>query len=110
MIPKAMASRARSLAALGLDDVAWSREDAIELLAQFSGEPVAVLGGDVYIESAGHLKPAYENWYCERRPGETLQTYSQRSQQQALTFLRSYRDSPEVLFALVLNDGLLAGS
>jgi len=108
-VPEALSSRATSLESLGLQEVAWTKSDALELLAQLEGSAVAVLGGDVYSMSSGRLKPANENWSCERRSREGLQAYAERSQQVAVAFLRAYPDLPEALFALVLSQDETAG-
>jgi len=108
-LPKALCSRAKSLESLGLQEVAWTKSDALELLAQLEGSAISVLGGDVYSTSSGRLKPAYENWFCERRSEEELQAYAERSQHVAVAFLRAYPDRPEALFALVLCQDETAG-
>ena len=102
-IPKSLSSRAKSLAALGLDEAAWTRSDALELLSHLKGAQVAVLGGDVYTEGPGQLEPTYDNWYCERRPGEEFPAYAERSQREAFSFVDGYPDLPGILFAFVLN-------
>lgn len=108
-IPEELASRARSLETLGLHEVAWTKKDALEVLAQLAGRTVAVLGGDVYFVSSGRPKPAYENWSCERRPGEALGAYAERSQREAVVFLHTYPDSTDTLFVLVLSMDVTAG-
>jgi len=108
-ISEALTSRAKSLEALGLQELAWAKSDAMELLEQVAGKGVAVLGGDVYSGSSGVLKPAYENWCCERRPEEEFRSYAERSQQEAVSFLRAYPDVSDALFAFVLNEDETAG-
>lgn len=108
-LPAALASRAKALEELGLQEVAWTKADALELVAQLAGCQVAVLGGDVYNMSSGRVRPSYENWSCERRSGEGLRGYAERSQQEAVAFLRAYPELPDVLFTLVLSQNETAG-
>ena len=109
ILPETLLLRAKSLESLVLQENAWTKNDALELLAQLEGTDVAVLGGDVYSVSSGRLEPSYESWFCERRPREGLFAYAERSQQKAKAFLRAFPDLSEALFALVLSQDETAG-
>lgn len=110
LVSEALASRARPLKALGVNNVAWTKGDALEVIASLQGREVAVLGGDVYGLVGGHIVPAYANWHCERRQGELLRDYAERSQRAAASFLRAYPATKvEILFAFVLSEEETAG-
>ena len=105
----AFSSRGISLEPLGLEEVAWTMSDALEIVDLLAGKGVAVLGGDVYKESPDGLGPTYENWYCERSSGENSRAFAKRSREEAVTFLSSYPDPAKAKFVLVLSEGQTAG-
>ena len=104
-ILKDLASQAKSLESLGLQEVAWTKQDALRLIQCLDEQKIAILGGDVYNRTlSGRLTPAYENWFCERCEGEALRDYAERSQRKANIFLSTCSDSPNILFTLVLKE------
>ena len=105
----AFSSRGRSLEPLGLQEIAWVKSDALEIVARLADKGVAVLGGDVYKEFPDGLRPTYENWYCERSSEEDFRAFTERSREKAVAFLRSYPDPAEAMFVLVLSEGRTAG-
>jgi hypothetical protein len=105
LFPQSLLPRARSLEAdLGVDEVAWRRDDALEVLARL-GEGVAVLGGDVYAERGGRLRPGDASWSCERQAGEDLPAYAARSRGVAAAYLRAFREAAggATYYALVVS-------
>jgi hypothetical protein len=52
---------------------------ALQGLELLAGSDVAILGGDVLSESSGKLEYIYENWFCERLPGESGPVFADRS-------------------------------
>src|ERR1700719_2880953 len=57
--------KAISLKKYGVNDLAWSREDALNLIELIMEDKIGVLGGDVYKITADRLVPLYDNWSCE---------------------------------------------
>jgi len=94
--------KGRSLADIGIAGVAFTRKDILEALEYLQGSQVAVLGGDVLkivrgVQRAssfwdGKPKPTHDNWAADRRPGEDLMDYVERSIAEAERYIRSYPD------------------
>lgn len=94
-IPEDLRPRARSLSDdVGVDEFAWDKDTALELVKRLAGANMSVLGGDVYVEEAGRLRPAYANWACERARSEDLSEFAKRSCAKAKRYLESYSDDP----------------
>lgn len=97
-------ARGVSLASLGLIEVALKTSDAllaVEILAQ-SG--VSILGGDVYFARGSRIEPAYANWFTERRPSDTPDSYLNRSCDEARRYISEFPKRPDVepLFVIVV--------
>jgi hypothetical protein len=110
-IPQQLRRHARSLDQLGIDDVAWTKEDARRVLDSIRGSNIAVLGGDVFKEHSDGLEPAYDNWHCDRVQGESLTDYATRSLEHAWSYVERYPPEPthNEYFRLVLSDAPTAG-
>ena len=86
-ISSAWVDRGVHLEDLGISDLAWTITDALMLVDEAAKQGGAVLGGDVYVEVDGDWESAYENWYCDKRPGEQLAGFVQRSAEEARRYL-----------------------
>ena len=102
-IPTEIARRERTLSHLGVDEGAYTYQDAIKLVEHLAEGPVAILGGDVYEDSSQGLRPTYEGWYCDPSPGEALDAYRKRSRDKALEYLKAFPDTT-AWFVLVMSD------
>jgi hypothetical protein len=105
-LPPELAARATA-GAEGSDEVAWSRADALAVLACLVASDVAVLGGDVLHRSKGRTAHAYDNWYCDRDSGKLWQTYVKRSRRVAEDYMRRYPDPEDgsILYTLTVSNG-----
>jgi hypothetical protein len=72
----------------------FTRKDLLAALEILKGSQVAVLGGDVMEIVDGELQylRTGDNWYADRRPGEDLMDYIERSIAEAERYIRSYPD------------------
>jgi hypothetical protein len=61
---------------------------AIGLLEEMTGEPLAVIGADVWAQS-GHRLENVADWSCERLAGESADSFARRSQALAIDRLRA---------------------
>jgi len=95
-------SRGVSLHSAGVNSWALNREQALAAIEECEIEKVAVLGGDVYELSNGSLEQNYDNWYCDRNPGESIGEFIRRSIGIARTYILSYRGVKDVFFVLVV--------
>ena len=95
-----------SLNSYGLDDLAWHREDAKNLIISILKEKIAILGGDVYKLTSHRLEPLYDNWSCEPNEGESEEEYYQRSKAEALTYIENYpiQVGKNIVFSMTFNE------
>lgn len=105
-IPKSLLSQGRSLEHLGLNEIAWPRHLALDVLEVVQSAGAAVLGGDVYVDEAGVLRSAFEGWHCDRPQREPFPRYVRRSWKAARDYISRYPTTPrgEPYFVLVVDD------
>lgn len=106
-----LATRGRDLREIGLDEVALSKRDALDAIQSLEGHQIAVLGGDVYFEEGGRIRPRLHNWFCEKQPNEHPFEFTKRSQIVALNFVQGYDASAKSnsFFVLVVSELGIAG-
>ena len=92
-----------ALGELGLQEMSLRREDALAAIALLRAAGVPVLGGDVYLETAGAIEGALSNWHVEREAREGLSDFAQRSVRVAEEYIRRFprRDGTTPLFVIV---------
>ncbi len=92
-----------SLEEIGVRNWALNREQASIALDQFEDEGIAILGGDVYEIQRESLRMNYDNWYCDRKKGESDGDFVHRSIAQARKYIFSYGLSRDIecFFAIV---------
>jgi hypothetical protein len=88
--------QSRILTELGLADRAWPINAAHEVLSLLHGRRVAILGGDVYMDTAGGAAFTADNWHSDPRLGEPFATFSRRSIVEAEKYLTTYPQVPGV--------------
>lgn len=80
-----------SLDELGIDGVAYKKEEALLIVQHFLEEVIPILGGDVYYLIEG--KPCYTTyagWSCDMVAGETFSDYVKRSCEEAKKYIESF--------------------
>jgi hypothetical protein len=99
-----------SLYDVGINNWAFSKEDALGILNRFEELQISILGGDVYELTNSIVQPNYDNWYCNRLSNETDIEFSKRSIKRAKDYITNYNvsDPSQIFFAFVLDkpDGL----
>jgi hypothetical protein len=107
--------KGRSLREIGCAGIAFTRKDILDALESLRGGQVAVLGGDVLKIASGAQpdglcygkpEPTHDNWYADRRPGEDLMDYIERSIAEAERYIRSYPDPEDgtILYSPVISE------
>jgi hypothetical protein len=91
-------------AAFGTADVALVADDAVSAAQTLTGSRAAVLGGDVFYQTAEGFQLAYANWNTEPTAGEDVGAFVARSIQETCDYIRLYPVVPgkTALFALVV--------
>ena len=87
VVPKSLWRKAESLSVIGVEELAWHPEDAVQVLELLHPTAIAVLGGDIYLKRAEQFEACYENWYAEREPHEDLRAFAIRSRSIAREYL-----------------------
>ena len=95
-----------SLLAVGVNEIALSREDALYAIGILREIKRPILGGDVYFRQQGQIKPAYANWYVNSDPTENRETHAHRSYEVTKAYIQEFPKPPtgiEELFTLVVS-------
>ena len=95
-----------SLEEHGLNDLAWSKEDAINLIQSIMKDRVGILGGDVCELTSNRLKFCGDNWACRRIQTESEEAYNLRSKIKSLQYIEKYPVPPnkKIIFVLVFTE------
>jgi hypothetical protein len=106
IIPETIKANAISLQNIGVNDVAWLRSDALELLKTLEGSAIAVLGGDVLKKVRENYKYNYDHWSSDIKPGEQWAAYAARSRKETQDYIESYPDNGngEYIYCLIFTE------
>jgi hypothetical protein len=96
-----------SLRDIGLQEKAFTRNDAMEAISLLSKGVNPILGGDVYFRCGQKNELAYANWYSSKKVNEKSEDFFARSLAEAAKYIESFphRADREPLFSLVLGEG-----
>lgn len=89
-----------SLESVGIKNWALDSSQALASIGKFESSGVAILGGDVYHLIGGRVEHTYDNWYCEKKIGESDLEFLKRSLLKAKLYIENYQVGG-ALFALV---------
>ena len=82
--------KGHSLHEAGINNWAFLKKDALEVLNRFEELNVFILGGDVYVLSYDFFQPNYDDWHCNRFSNETDIEFLKRSIKIAKEFIMNY--------------------
>ncbi len=96
--------KGHSLQGIGINNWAFSKEHALNILDRFEELQVIILGGDVLELINGNFQHNYDNWYCNKLPNETDLEFARRSSIVAREYIENYSidDVSKILFSFVL--------
>lgn len=97
--------KGHSLHEAGINNWAFSKEGALEILNRFEDLQISILGGDVFELTNSIVQPNYDNWYCNRLSNETDIEFSKSSIKRAKDYITNYNvsDSSQIFFAFVID-------
>jgi hypothetical protein len=96
-----------SLEKFGLNDLAWNKEDAKNLIQLIKDDNIGILGGDVYKLKSNHLESLGDNWYCETKKIESKEEYNTRSKAESLSYIEKYPIQEEnIIFSITFTEEL----
>lgn len=98
-----LSTKGVSLQGLRLRDLGLRTDDALSAISALKESLVPILGGDVYLEQLGSVRPGYANWYVDRRDQETRHEFVVRSCLEAEDYIAKFprRAGEQPLFVLV---------
>ena len=75
-----------SLEKYGINDFAWTKEDAKNLICMIQKDKIGILGGDVY-RLTSYLEALSDNWSCEPNRSESEEDFFVRSKEEYLKYI-----------------------
>ena len=89
-----------------LNDLAWTKEDALALIDSIINDEIGILGGDVCKITSSHLEFLYDNWSCEIDENELKEKYYSRSKIESKKYIENYPVNPEegIIFSITFTD------
>lgn len=102
-IDKSYIENGVSLKKLGINEVAFKKEDALKILGRLEKQNIAVLGGDVYVVKDNIITPTYDNWFINRN-NEKWSLYVKKSIKKARLYINEYSYAKKnIFFSLVIS-------
>ena len=97
-----------SLEEYGLNDLAWSKEDAKKLLNEIMKDKIGILGGDVYRLTPTRLEPLPDSWSCEPMENEPEEHYYFRSKSESLKYIENYpvEIRERIVFSIIFTENV----
>jgi len=98
-----------SLEGYGINDLAWSKEDAKRLINEIMKDKIGILGGDVYKLTPKRLEPLSDNWVCEPMETESEEEYHSRSKFESLKYIENYPIEPDekIIFSITFTEKII---
>ncbi len=89
----------------GINNLAWSKDDAQKLIHLISKDKIGILGGDVY-KLTSTLEPLSDNWFCEPNKSESDEEFYVRSKEEALRYVKNYpvKEGERILFSIIFTE------
>jgi hypothetical protein len=91
--PQNLLESAVPLKSMGLSDLAWKRNDAIQVVDALAECGYAILGGDVLVERAGRLTHTYDSWFVNREEAATWRQFVLESKNRAISYISRYSET-----------------
>ena len=94
-----------SLEKYGINNLAWSKIDAQQLIHLIDKDKVGILGGDVY-KLTSTLESLSDNWSCEPVESESEEEFNARSKQESLKYIKNYpvEKGEKILFSIIFTE------
>ena len=97
----AILSGGRYLEDIGVRNWGFNQQQALIALTRLEIARIAVLGGDVYKETAGAIRHTLDNWHVETIAGEPNDVFVARSIARTRAYVSAYRSADAILFVIV---------
>lgn len=92
-----------SLEKYSLNDLAWNKKSALDMLNFILDENLGVFGGDVYQLTEKGIIFSGENWVSEPNEGEDKNAFFLRSKLEAIKYIQAFpvEEGENIVFAIV---------
>lgn len=97
-VPQDLQGKEISLKHIGVNGVAWKKDDAIDLLNSYKLIGKFVLGGDVLAYGENGYSHNYDNWYFNYEDGNAKESVNH-----AIKYINNYPDG-DFAFILVVDE------
>lgn len=99
-----LAPNSYSLESIGVNGIAYPKNEAIKIVDCYLQSNTPILGGDVYILENGTIKSSNDSWYCDSNDLEKQSDYVIRSHKETIEYITKYPETGKVLFSFVTNE------
>ena len=89
-----------SLEQLGINDYAFPKESAIEIINFLKDEFHPIFGGDVFKLDGDNISFAYAFWSCEPEEDESPNKYLNRSYEAAIKYIQERNEDKNFIFSI----------
>lgn len=76
-----------NLTAIGISEIAWKCEDALNAINFLADRGYAILGGDVYMLNNGDIEPTCDSWYINKSANKC---FIDQSRKAAIEYITQY--------------------
>ena len=98
-----MTQKGLSLESVGVNNYAFSKQHALDLLDLLSANGAGVFGGDVYLVENGKPELTYDNWCTDPEPEEDDKFFCSRSILESKEYVKKY-PNPDAYFTITIHD------
>lgn len=102
-ITEKLKNKVISLEGYDLNDLCWTKENAIQLIHSIMEDDIGIWGGDVYRMSQ-RPEPLYDNWCFEIEGSESIKEFYKRSKIGSLDYIEKYPAGPNDIFSIIFTE------
>jgi len=99
-LPRELIRVGYNLELIGLNEMAWKKNDVIKVIDFLTSKGYAILGGDVYLISGDGVESTYDSWYINKSAN---QSFLEETRKRAFEYISQYSENNvgEYLYSIV---------
>ena len=86
-IPEELLDAGHNLECIGVLEIAWKSQKALQVIDFLCSKGIPILGGDVYTFNGKDIESTYDSWYSNRGLNDT---FVQESREKAIEYIMQY--------------------
>lgn len=86
-IPENLLDDGHNLECIGVMEIAWEGQKALQVIEFLSSKGFPILGGDVYSFNGANIEPTYDSWYSNKGLNSS---FVQESRKKAIEYIMQY--------------------